>query len=150
MKEEDILSDLFDKKLWKNEYKLIWCDLCGTASICCPVCKTATSCNCTSCDHCHNDFEEFCKLKTTKENYLNEHEMDVLRKGDRLEKFILECLENGYTEINWKFLHDKGSLCLNDYFLFVEELKEYREEAIKSHIDYGMSMDTINDLKKKL
>lgn len=149
MKEEDILSDLFDKKLWKG-YKLKWCDLCDTAIICCSKCD-ATSCNCSSCEFCHTDMVEFSSInKTRKDDYLNEQEMDILTKGERLEKFILECIDGGFPEINWKFLHDKGSLCLNDYFLFVEELKEYREEAIKSHIDYGMSMDTINDLKKKL
>jgi len=126
MNEESILDTIFNdpKDYWKGVYKVSWCNLCETAIISCPKCD-ATSCNCSSCEFCHKDIEDFHKAKTTLEDYLSEQEAHVLVKCQRTKKHILTCLKAGKREIDWAWLHESGHLCKADYGLF-DELKEFK------------------------
>lgn len=146
--EEQILADIFgeSKKLWKDKYKISWCDLCETAIISCPKCENC-SCNCSSCEFCHEDFIEFMKVKSRTDDYFNEDESNVLKKDRKLKEHILTCLGEGYSEINWEFLHKQGQLCLMDYFWF-KELKDLKEEGIRDYMKHG-SIDVIKDLEEK-
>jgi len=147
--EEKILEAIFgDTRQWKG-YKLGWCSMCETAIIsgCSnPEC-TGTSCNGAGCEKCVDAHNEFNKLKTSYNDYLTEKEQNVLRKAFQLQKFILFCLEQGKSEIDWNFLREKGQLCLQDYFLF-NELKDLREEGVKDYMKHG-NIEVVEDLRKE-
>ena len=78
---------------------------------------------------------------------MTEKEQNVLRKAFQLQKFILFCLEQGKSEIDWNFLREKGQLCLQDYFLF-NELKDLREEGVKDYMKHG-NIEVVEDLRKE-
>ena len=89
MSEESTLNEIFGQKyLWKNKYKLSWCNLCETAIISCPMCKES-SCNGSSCSDCHTDFDDFNKnYKTCIDDYLTEKEFEIYCKAQYLKEFI--------------------------------------------------------------
>lgn len=118
---DDLYYMLGEGKKWKNKYKVTWCDLCNCAIIICPECKNS-SCNCSSCDKCYDDFGEFYKCKVNVSNYVTEEEFKVYSKCLSIKRHILESLREGEKEINWKNLKKLGKLSRNDEEIFKNEL----------------------------
>ncbi len=110
--------------LWKEKYEVVWCGLCESAIICCPVCN-ATSCNGTSCSVCHDDFSEFHKsVSCCAEDYCSQEEMDAYNKVRRIQSLIVSSIEMGYDKINWEHMEEQGRLCENDREIFNLKEKE--------------------------
>jgi len=117
----DILED---NRCWKGKFKVEWCELCDTAIIVCPEENcTATSCNCTSCEKCHEEMLSFSKVvKVGVYDYLTDEEIEIYRKARRLKEFILYSIHDGDKEIDWLKLQEDGRLCQNDLTVFQKEL----------------------------
>ncbi len=126
--ESEMIDELFGGgPMWKGKYRISYCDLCEVICIKCPNCKNV-SCNGGGCSECLADWPEWRETKHCLENYLSEQEINTFRKLRQLRKFIPICLAAGFKEIDWKYLHENGSLCYNDYVRF-EELKPFFDEA---------------------
>ena len=91
--------------------------------------------------------------------YENIKDPEIIEKYLRYERLLHLLLElNEMTDemhremkMDWKLLHNKGCLCLHDYFRF-EQLAEYRKEGIKDFMKHGDKKEnrkTVNRLKKK-
>ncbi len=120
--EEQILEDIFvESKLWKNKYKISWCDSCATAIITCSICNNS-SCNGSSCKECHEDSVEFSQLKTSPHHHLSKEEMVVVFKLRLLQEYIRTCLYNGKIPIDWLWLKESDALCPLAEELFQQEL----------------------------
>ena len=121
-------NEQFDKifgleKKWKGKYKLSWCDLCNSATICCPEPEChGSACNGGGCPSCVEDTTEFNKMKTHVEDYLTKEEVDIYYKSDRLKKLILDSIESGDCEINWKKFDKEGRFSINDSHIFSKEI----------------------------
>lgn len=124
MSEETLLlEDIFYPQLWKDKYKVSWCNHCETAVIICPECKN-TTCNGGACNSCNLDFDEF--VQTTQhrvENYLNSEEIKIYRKVKKLQELIVRSIKNGEKKINWEVLDKSGELSENDSEMFSLEIK---------------------------
>jgi tRNA U54 and U55 pseudouridine synthase Pus10 len=126
MNKEEVLDKIFNKsELYKNKYKLIWCDLCSTVAISCPDCE-GTSCNCMSCEKCFDDFTEFLELKTTILDYMPEEEFKIYEKGESLKYLMIRSFNLGDKEINWKHLIENGILTPYEEKLFEKEIAEQK------------------------
>ena len=126
MSEEALLNKMFRTNTWmgkQGEYLVNWCELCETYIIGCldKNCK-GTSCNCTGCDKCIKDHEEFNKSKTSPFQYLNEEEKVIYQKIEHLKRLIPKSLKRGEKEINWQTAESEGNLCQMDYKLFEGKL----------------------------
>ena len=51
--------------IWKNKYRVYWCDLCQCVAISCDACGIG-SCTGGSCQKCHEDFTWFIKNGDTE------------------------------------------------------------------------------------
>lgn len=126
---ENIVDKIFGNDgLWKDKYRVGWCDLCGTAYIACPEkdCQ-GTSCNSTGCTKCIEDFKEFNEtVKTYVEDYLTDEERQGYYKGRRLEKLIVRSISKGEKEIDWKRMEKDGEFCENDLRIFRNLMQEKR------------------------
>ena len=122
--EEDFLYDIGCHKKWKDRYKVNYCNLCDTWTLVCPDCKNA-SCNGGGCEKCIADFIDFCdNTKHSVPRYLTEDDKKTYEKFWFIKKYIGECLEEGFTEINWKWLLEKGHLCRAAEELFAREIRD--------------------------
>ena len=111
-------GNIITMKLWKTKYEVSWCGLCDVASIACPVCK-ASSCNGTSCSHCHEDFNEFHALiSCCAEDYCSEQEINAYNKVRRIQSLIVSSIQIGDDKINWEHMEDQGRICENDRKIF--------------------------------
>jgi hypothetical protein len=89
------------------------------------------------------------------ENIKDPEIIEKYLRYERLLHLLLELNEmtdemHNEMKMDWKLLHDKGKLCLHDYFRF--NLVEYREEGIKQFMQCGLEKENkkiINKLKKK-
>lgn len=126
--------DLFGETLvYKNEYKLSWCNLCDCASFKCPKCGNG-SCSGGGCDYCHKDYEEFSQKKFRIGHYLSEPELITLRRIQKFQKIIPICLAAGFPEVNWEYLHKQGEFAPIDYTkYFKEELKGFNAKDFLNH-----------------
>lgn len=109
---------------WKEKYTLDWCcEFCHCAIIICPDCLNS-SCNGSSCDKCHPDFNDFNQNhKISVIEYLTNEENTIYQKTLQIKRFILHTLEKGQKEIDWQELHKTGQMSQNDEeVLFVKEL----------------------------
>lgn len=126
--ESDFLDDLFGEasgqNLWKNKYKISWCDLCETYSISCleENCH-GSSCNGGGCEKCSEITADFNSAKTRPVEYLSEPEKIVARKIQFLKKYILESLKMGDYVIDWQKLETAGILCDTACDIFSDETK---------------------------
>lgn len=123
--EEELLDDIFGSgKLWKNKYKIKWCEMCETFMISClnEKCR-GSSCNAGGCLLCLADLADFNSAKTQISDYLNEQEKFVYRKIQYLKKYIKESLESGDYEINWQKMESAGNFCKATVKYFPEEMK---------------------------
>lgn len=138
--ESILIDEIFGvNHLWRDKYKLRWCDLCETVSALCPECKNG-SCNGGGCESCMKDYPDWKKTKHSINNYLSLEERKTFRKIFYLKKYIIECLAAGYDEINWDWLHTSGNLCYGVYFLF-DELSHLREQAIADYKERSNNSD---------
>jgi hypothetical protein len=112
---------LGQRALWKEKYKISWCDHCEVAVIVCPECAN-TTCNGGGCDACHDVFVEFNKGKVGVESYLTSEEAKVYRKTLRIQHFILESLARGQAVVDFQALNHAGQMSHNDKELFQKEL----------------------------
>jgi hypothetical protein len=110
MGEQETLDEIFgETPIWKNTYKIKWCELCRTAIIVCPVCKN-TSCNGSGCKECNDEFDLFNKSKSCVEDYLTDSEIEAYNKAIYIKQFILKSLGRNETEIDFKRMKDAGEL----------------------------------------
>lgn len=123
MNEEELLDEIFSEKKWKDKYFVEWCDLCDTAIIVCKDCKNS-SCNGGGCNSCINDFNEFNSCKTKIHEYLSDEEIQIYEKCLRLKKHIIESLNCGEKEINWKQRLADGKFSKNEEEMFKKELSK--------------------------
>lgn len=123
MSEADLFDDIFGgQKLWKNKYKVKWCGLCDTAVIMCPSCKNS-SCNGGACDQCSDDFDAFHRSVWSRVNtYLSQKELNAYYKGLRLRELIVESIQNGEDEIDFKKFQAEGKFSQDDEYLFIDKL----------------------------
>lgn len=124
MKESELLDEVFgETKMWKNKYKISWCDLCNCVTIECPVCHHG-SCSGGGCKDCMKDYEEWKKVKHDVESYLTDEEIKIYKKCLRLKSHILDSISKDETEINFKKLKKGGELSEWEEGLFEKELSE--------------------------
>ena len=117
---EKLLNEIFGNPKW-GRYDITYCELCDVIIIICPDCKN-TTCNGMGCKKCYDDFKEFRRLKNQVEDYLSEEERKVLQKSRRLKRKIIECMEMGWKEVDFKKLKEKGHWCEMDDEWFKDEL----------------------------
>lgn len=120
MDEEDLLNEIFGAK-WKG-YTVSYCHACDTAIIICPECKN-TSCSGGGCEKCAFDFREF--TQTTMHHvcdYLEPYEMEIYKKGIRLQLLMVDSLGCGEIKIDFNKLKKDGRLSINDEKMFAQEL----------------------------
>jgi hypothetical protein len=63
---------------------------------------------------------------------LSEEDQKEYFKRNRLHELYLIELVAGLEKFDWKWLHDHGKLCVNDYMVF-DELAEWKDEVIARH-----------------
>lgn len=114
--------------LFRDKYEIFFCDLCNTFALKCPVegCQ-GTTCNAGGCEKCSSDSDYYAfsyegKARVTQ--YLNAKEHAIYQKIFLLKRYIGESLKAGFTEINWKYLQEKGKLCDLAEELFAKEIEE--------------------------
>ncbi len=135
--EERILEDIFGAPMWKNKFRISWCELCDTATLIRPCCGNL--CNCGGCEKCvgDSDINEFDKAKTLPSQYLTTDESQIYYKGQRIKKYIRESLEKGELEINWERALMEGQISKNDFELFynliIQFLGNRAEEVLKNY-----------------
>ena len=113
-----------ETKLWKNRYRVTYCELCEGVEIICPDCGNI-SCNGGSCDKCHDDFVDYCQnCKSSEWHYLNDEERKTFRKISYLRRYIMKSVKEGLYQINWKKMQDEGELCQLAEEIFEKELKD--------------------------
>ena len=112
--------------LWKEKYKISWCDLCQTFSASCPEkdCH-GSSCNCGGCEKCIEDLKEFNKTKPWPVGYLTDQERLVIEKYRQIKRFLSEGYKEGQFGIDWDRLYYNGRLCENDWELFDLKYEPY-------------------------
>lgn len=104
--ENEKLNEIFDSLvLYKNKYKLIWCDTCDRAAIVCIECNNV-SCNGSGCEVCisDSDFVDFNKNVVRVEEYLTPDEMKTYIKIETIRKHIINSLSLGEQKIDFKRL----------------------------------------------
>lgn len=124
MSEKETLDSIFDiNPLYKNKYKLIWCDLCSVYSLICPDCDNST-CNGGGCEKCKDDFTYFIKtVKRRINQYLTAEEEEIYNKISHIKNFMRQSILNGEEQINFKELKENGNMSEYVAELFTKELK---------------------------
>lgn len=103
---------MFDNRRWTSPdgetYQLSWCEMCHDAIIVCGHCDNS-SCNGSGCVECLGDFEYFTEnYKFRVSQYLTPEENKVYEKALQIKKFILNSIQYGEKEIDWKRLRIQG------------------------------------------
>jgi hypothetical protein len=124
MSEARLLRKIFGGTTFRGKYEFDYCESCETFTIICPKCENS-SCNGGGCNDCMNDpdNQEFCKGKHAVQWYLNEAELETFLKIQLLKKHLEECIQHGFTEINWKWLKDEEHYCEYDKKFFPEHFQ---------------------------
>jgi hypothetical protein len=109
--------------VWKDKYRVIWCDHCNCYSIVCPEPSCdGVSCNGSGCAMCNDDFKEFHTLKCSVTDYLNEEERAAYRKAMHLKRLIPHMFTYGDTCLDFKKLQREGCMSKSDELVFENEL----------------------------
>ena len=131
-KEEELLIKIFNEKepLWKDKYKIYWCDMCNVWSISCSKCQ-GSSCNCGGCPECLEDLKEFVKVNPWPEYYMNEQERKTVEKYKRIQQLLGECLKAGCSGLDLEWLYYSGKFCDNDWEILDLKFEPYKTAALK-------------------
>ncbi len=116
--EESLLNDIFSPGLYKNKYKLIWCENCDCVAFICNACMNG-SCNGGGCDECYNDSIEFHQSKISLRDYLPEDELWIYDKIESLKYHMLRSLAKSEKEIDFNKLKESGELSQNEEKMFL-------------------------------
>ena len=115
--------ELIDR-LYKDKYKISYCNFCNKIIITCPICKNS-SCNGGGCESCNEDFDYF--LHDPKFNYisyLSENEFDIYRKVIRLQSLMMKSISN-YDKVDFEQLKNEEYITKKDEVLVSDYIKNY-------------------------
>ena len=113
--------EIINDSIWRG-YNVKWCNECNRAIIVCDVCKNS-SCNGGGYKECNDDFEVFNKHKTLLIDYLDDEEVKILHKIEKLKKLIPISIGLGQSEIDWTSEEILNNLSPKDEEIFNREIE---------------------------
>lgn len=128
--EENLIDRIFGEgeKLWKDKYRLDWCEMCRQWFICCPICKEISDSSLGTEECCKKDFAEFEKTNPRPFFHMTEEEIEVVLKFEQIKRHLRTCLLAGRNGLDWNWLSKEGDLSSNDLKTFnVPDLFEQNE-----------------------